>query len=94
MIAGPKNKVAELELCRRLRVRLVCDWVRVLGIGPAEGCSRRRGEPDSEEVVEELDLVRVRMLRVEGKATVLALLLSFMRGVAVVYGPRLSATCG
>lgn len=44
---------------------------------------RRREGPDSDDAVEELDVVRVRMVRVEGKATVLALLDSFMHGVAV-----------
>lgn len=81
VIAGPKNNVAELELCRRFKVRLVCDSVRVR-VAP-EAFGRRRGEPDSEEVAEELDVVRVRMVRAEGKATVLGCLLSFMRGVAV-----------
>ena len=80
-IEGPKNRVAELELSRRFNVRLVCDCVRVRVVPEALG--RRRGEPDSEDVAEELDDVLVRMVRVEGKATVLALWLSFMRGVAV-----------
>ena len=80
-IEGPKNRVAELELSRRFNVRLVCDCVRVRVVPEALG--RRRGEPDSDDVTEELDVVRVRMVRVEGKATVLALLPSFMRGVAV-----------
>ena len=51
-------------------------------VAPA-AVGRRRGEPVSDEVVEELEIVRVRMVRAEGKATVLALLESFMRGVAV-----------
>ncbi len=80
-IDGPKNKVAELVLCRRFNVRLVCDCVLVRVVPAALG--RRRGEPASEEVVEELEVVLVRMVRAEGKVTVLAVLLSFMRGVAV-----------
>ena len=38
---------------------------------PAFG--RRRGEPGSEDVKGELDIVRDRMVRVEGKVTVLVL---------------------
>ena len=81
VMAGPKNKVAELELSRRFSVRLVCDCVRVRV--PPDALTRRRGDPASEDVVEELDVALVRMVRVEGKATLLGCLLSFMRGVAV-----------
>lgn len=79
-MAGPKNKVAELELWRRFSVRLVWDCVRVR-VAPA-ALGRRRGEPDSEDV-EVLEVLRVRMVRVEGKATVLGVLLSPVCGVAV-----------
>ena len=78
---GPKNKDAELELSRRFNVRVVCDWVRVRVAPKALG--RRRGEPESVEVEEDADVVRVRMVRAEGKATVLGFLLSVTRGVAV-----------
>ena len=81
VIAGPKNNGAELELCKRFNVREVCDCVLVRVAPDALG--RRLGDADSEDDVEELDVVRVRMVRVEGKATVFECLLSFMRGVAV-----------
>ena len=51
-------------------------------IAPA-ALGRRRGDPVSEDVEEELDVVRMRMVRVEGKAMVLGFLGSLMRGVAV-----------
>ena len=66
-------------------MRLVWDSVRVR-VAPA-ALGRRRGAPDSEDV-EVLDVVRVRMVREEGKATVLGGLLSLMRGVAVAYYAR------
>ena len=73
-MAGPKKSVAELTLESRLMGPredvVLLDWVRMRGRLVVVMRCRGRGEPSEEDVVEELDVRRIRRMFRVGNWTV------------------------